>query len=203
MTGPMTRAEALAMVRETGHSRFPFTQTGEIDDASSVILAKELLQWLLLHDEDSIDWEYLCKDALIVPETARLPRLLRTFQDSQRHLAVVIDEYGGVQGIVTLEDVLEEIVGEIHDESDRPTSEIIEREDGTMQVQATVDLRKLSAALGIRWEPEEDVSTVGGLVIETLERIPTVGDSIEWHGYRITVLRADRQRVILVAVRKL
>ncbi len=203
MTGSMTRADALAMVLETGHSRFPFTETGEIDDASSVILAKELLQWLLLHDEDSIDWEYLRKDALIVPETARLPSLLRTFQDSQRHLAVVIDEYGGVQGIVTLEDVLEEIVGDIHDESDRPTSEIIEREDGTMQVQATVDLRKLSAALGIPWEPEEDVSTVGGLVIETLERIPAAGDSIEWHGYRITVLRADRQRVILVAVRKL
>ena len=97
---------------------------------------------------------------------------------------------------------MEEIVGEIHDESDQPANNIVERDDGTVQVQATVDLRKLSTALGIAWEPEGEASTVGGLVTETLERIPAVGDAIDWNGYRITVLRADRKRAKLLSVRK-
>ena len=202
LTGKMKRDDALAMARETGHSRFPYSPTGEIDDVTGVILVKELLDWLLSHHGDVVDWESLCRDALRVPESLPLPRLLRTFQDSQRHLAIVIDEYGGVRGIVTLEDVLEEIVGEIYDESDRRANDIVERKDGTLHVHATVDLRKLSAKLGILWEPEGDVSTVGGLVMETLERIPSVGDAIDWHGYRITVLRADRQRTKLLSVRK-
>ncbi|MGB5448178.1 MAG: hemolysin family protein [Woeseiaceae bacterium] len=202
LAGTMRHDDALAIVRETGHSRFPYSPTGEIDDVTGVVLAKELLYSLLLHDDDNVDWESLRQDSLIVPESLPLPRLLRIFQDSQRHLAIVIDEYGTVKGIATLEDVLEEIVGEIYDESDQPAQDFVEREDGSLQVHATVDLRKLSAALGIAWEPEEEVTTVGGLVTETLERIPSVGDSINWHGYRITVLRADRQRARLISVRK-
>ena len=202
LAGTTSRDEALAMVRETGHSRFPYSPTGEIDDVTGVILAKDLLYWLLLHEDAAVDWESVRQDALIVPESLPLPRLLRTYQDSQRHLAIVVDEYGSVTGIATLEDVLEEIVGEIHDESDQPANNIVERDDGTVQVQATVDLRKLSTALGIAWEPEGEASTVGGLVTETLERIPAVGDSIDWNGYRITVLRADRKRAKLLSVKK-
>lgn len=203
LAGTLSRDDALAIVRETGHSRFPYSPTGEIDDVTGVIFVKELLYWLLLNQDDVIDWEFLRQDALIVPESLSLPRLLRTFQDSQRHLAIVVDEYGSVRGIATLEDVLEEIVGEIHDESDQPVEDIVEREDGALQVQASVDLRKLSAALGISWEPEGEVSTVGGLVTETLERIPSVGDSIAWNDYRITVLRAGRKRAKLLSVRKM
>lgn len=202
LAGTMKRDDVLATVRETGYSRFPYSPTGELDDVTGVIIVKELLYWLLLHDDDVIDWESVRQDTLTVPESSPLPRMLRTFQDSRRHLAIVIDEYGGVKGIATLEDVLEEIVGEIHDESDRPTKDIVERRNGALFVYAAVDLRKLSTKLGISWEPEGDVSTVGGLVTETLERIPSVGDSITWHGYRITVLRADRQRAKLLSVRK-
>ena len=118
-------------------------------------------------------------------------------------MAIVVDEYGGVQGIATMEDVLEEIVGEIYDESDRPSKDIVQRKDGSMFVKANVDLRKLCTALGITWRPEDDVTTVGGLITETLESIPAVGDSIEWNGYRLTVLRADRQRVTMLSVREL
>jgi CBS domain containing-hemolysin-like protein len=202
LAGTMARDDALAVLLETGHSRFPYSPTGEIDDVTGVILAKELLHWQLTHGNDSIDWVSLRRDALVVPESLPLPRLLRTFQESQRHLAIVIDEYGGVKGIATLEDVLEELVGEIYDESDRPTNVIVEREDGVLHVDATVDLRKLSAALGISWQPGGSVSTVGGLVAEALERIPAEGDSIDWHGHRITVLRADRQHAKLLSVRK-
>ncbi len=202
MSGTMTRDDALALARKSGHSRFPYTPTSELDDVTGVILVKQLLDWLLLHDDAVVDWESLRHDALVVPDHLPLLRLLQSYQDIHRHLAVVVDEYGSVRGIATLEDVLEEIVGDIRDESDQPANEIVERRDGALFVKATVDLRKLSARLRIPWEPEADVSTVGGLVSETLERIPTVGDSIVWRGYRITVLRADRQRAKLVSVRK-
>ena len=202
LSGAMRRDDVLALIRDTGHSRFPYSPTGEIDDVTGVVFAKDLLYWLLLNDDDVVDWESLHRDSLIVPESLHLPRLLRTFQDSQRHLAIVIDEYGSVKGIATLEDVLEEIVGDIYDESDQPANDIVEREDGSLRVHASVDLRRLSATLDISWEPEEDVSTVGGLVTETLERIPVAGDSIDWQDHRITVLRADRQRAKLLSVEK-
>ncbi|MGI9219452.1 MAG: transporter associated domain-containing protein, partial [Woeseiaceae bacterium] len=166
------------------------------------ILVKELLYWLHTHDDEVVDWESLRLEPIVVPENTVLPKLLRTFQDSRRHLAIVVDEYGTVEGIVTLEDVLEEIVGDINDESDRPSNDIVERKDGSLFVQGTVDLRKLCGKLGIQWEPEEEVATIGGLISEELERIPLVGDSITWHGYQITVLRADRQRAKKLSVRK-
>ncbi|MEO1245638.1 MAG: hemolysin family protein [Pseudomonadota bacterium] len=203
LAGTMTRDEVLTAVRETGHSRFPFSPTGELDKVIGVVLAKDLLYWLLSHDDVAIDWEAVHREPLVVPESLPLPRLLRTFQEGRRHLAIVVDEYGGAEGIATLEDVLEEIVGDINDESDRPANDIVERRDGSLSVQAAVDLRRLSTKLGVPWEPEGDVATVGGLVTETLERIPAVGDSITWHGYRITVLRADRQRVKSLSVRKM
>jgi len=203
LSSTMQRDDVLALVRETGHSRFPYSPTGQTDDITGVILVKELLSWQLSHDSDPIDWESLQREAIVVPDSLPLPRLLRTFQESQRHLAMVIDEYGSIKGIATLEDVLEEIVGEIYDESDHRANEIVEHDDGVFQVDASVDLRKLSARLGISWHPEGEVTTIGGLVTETLERIPDVGDSIDWQGYRITVLRADRNHAELVSVRKL
>ncbi|MEM1175527.1 MAG: hemolysin family protein [Pseudomonadota bacterium] len=198
----MSRDEALAVVRETGHSRFPYSPSGEIDDVTGVILAKELLYGQLGNASEGIPWASLRKDVLTVPETLTLPRLLRTFQESHRHLAIVVDEYGTIKGIVTLEDVLEEIVGDIYDESDRPSKDIVERKDGTLYVDATVDLRKLSAALDIAWQPEDEVTTVGGLISEKLERIPVVGDSVAWNGYWVTVIRADRQRATKLSVRQ-
>ena len=202
LSGNMDRQDALTIARTARHSRFPFTPTGELDDVSGVILVKELLFWLLTHDDENVDWDALRLEPLVVPESAPLPKLMRTFQDSRRHLAIVVDEWGGVKGIVTLEDILEEIVGDINDESDEPEKDIMERKDGSLFVRATVDLRKLANQLQAHWEPEEDITTVGGLVSETLERIPRVGDSINWQGYRIAVLRADRNRAILLSVKK-
>ncbi|MEM9689447.1 MAG: hemolysin family protein [Pseudomonadota bacterium] len=198
----MSCDDALDIVRETGHSRFPYSPSGEIDDISGVILTKELLYGQLLDGSATIDWASLRKDVLTVPETLTLPRLLRTFQESHRHLAIVVDEYGSIKGIVTLEDVLEEIVGDIYDESDQPAKDIVRRKDGTLYVKASVDLRKLSAALEVTWQPEDEVTTVGGLVSEKLERIPVVGDSVEWNDHWITVIRADRQRATKLSVRK-
>lgn len=202
LAGTMTTDEVLTLIRESGHSRFPYSPTGSLDDVSGIILVKQLLYWLHEHGDEAVDWEALRLDALVVPESAPLPRLMRTFQDSQRHMAIIVDEYGGVTGIATLEDVLEEIVGDIDDELDQPTIDIVPLDSDTFQVRATVDLRKLSAVLGIEWEPEGDVATIGGLVTEKLERIPSAGDSVDWRGYRVTVLKAGRQRVKLLSIRK-
>jgi putative hemolysin len=203
LSANMGRRDALALLRESGHSRFPFSPTGDVDDISGVVLAKKLHHWLLENDETTIDWDTLTHDPLIVPESIPLPRLLRTFQEAQRHLAIVVDEYGTVEGIVTLEDVLEEVVGDIRDETDAPINDILEKADGTIVVRGNVDMRKLSTKLGITWDPELEVSTIGGLVTEALERIPVVGDSINWNGYRIEVVRADRRRAKLLEIRRI
>jgi CBS domain containing-hemolysin-like protein len=198
----MNREEAVTAIRLSGHSRFPLSATGDLDDVNAVVFAKEVLTWLLDNDADVIDWPALSHEPLIVPESSPLPQLLSTFQDSQQHLAVVVDEYGSVQGIATLEDVLEEIVGDIRDEHDLPADDISVQSDGSLVVRASVDLRSLSARLRVPWDPGLEVSTVGGLVTEALERIPVAGDVIDWCGYRIEVLRADRHRARVLSLRQ-
>ena len=202
LSGEMNRDEAMEYVRNTGHSRFPFSPTRDLKDVSGVVLAKDLLYWLLLHDDHKVDWEALLHDALVVPPSVPLLQLLRTYKDTRRHLAIIVDEYGTVEGLATLEDVLEEIVGDIFDESDLPMHDFHEQADNALIVRARVDLRKLSAKLGVAWDPEIEPSTIGGLVTEQLERIPVVGDEVSWKGFRLEVLRADSRRAKLLRVSK-
>jgi len=202
LSGEMDRDEAIEFVKSTGHSRFPFTPTRNLADVSGVVFAKQLLHWLLQHHEETVDWNALTKDALIVPPSAPLLQLLRTYKDTRRHMAIVVDEYGTVEGIATLEDVLEEIVGDIFDETDLPTTEFHETADGDLFVRAHVDLRKLCAKLDVAWDPETEPATIGGLVTEMLERIPVAGDTIDWSGYCIEVLRADERHAKLLRIRK-
>jgi putative hemolysin len=202
LSADMDRDEAMAYVRESGHSRFPFSPTGEFDDVSGVILVKDLLYWLLQNDDDAIDWDSLMQEALVVPDSVQLPQLLRTYQETQRHLAMVVDEYGSAKGIATLEDVLEEIVGDIRDESDMPVTEFLDQPDGTLVVRGDVDMRKLCSRLGLPWDPELQASTISGLVTEVLERIPVAGDTIEWNDFQIEVVKADRRRARLLSIRR-
>ena len=190
----MSRDEVIAYMRKSRHSRFPLSTSAVLDDVNGIVLAKRVLDWLLEHPSGPIDWEPLKQDILTVPESLSLPKLLRTFQDSRRHLALVVDEYGSIEGIATLEDVMEELVGDIRDESDDPADEIRENPDKTLTVKASTDLRQLSRRLSLVWQPEYEATSVGGLVSEVLERIPSVGDSIAWNGYRIEVTHADRRR---------
>jgi len=197
----MTREEVEQQIREWGHSRFPYSSSRDIDDVESVILVKDLLFWLQEHDAAQIDWQYLAREPLIIPESMPVSAMLRTFQQSHRHIAMVVNEYGEVEGIATLEDVIEEIVGDILDESDVPTSDIRERYDGTLVVRGSLDMRKVSARLGVSWDTESQATTIGGLIVETLERIPAPGDYIDWQGYRVEVVNADERRVKTVYVR--
>jgi CBS domain containing-hemolysin-like protein len=189
-------------IRQSGHSRFPFTPTGRLDDVSGVVLAKELML-ALLDDPDVIGWPTLTREPLIIPETKPLNSLLQAFRAARQHMAIVVDEYGGTEGIVTLEDVLEELVGEIIDESDRPIEDLWPQKDGAVHALSTVELLKLTEHLGIPWSPDVDVHTLGGLMSSRLERIPRKGDVITWNGYRVEVLSATETRAEVVRLERL
>ena len=200
LSGTMSRQELVQTLKEERFSRFPYSPTEDLDQAAGIVLAKELL--IHLQEREEVDWESLVREPLIVPETKPVNSLLLAFQETRTHMALVVDEYGTFLGIVTNEDLLEEIVGEIYDETDRPTEEIWPQPDGSLQALGTVDLRKLCSQLGLRWEPEADVVTAGGLVSTLLGRLPEIGDEVEWRGYKLRVIAAGRRRAERIAVRK-
>jgi CBS domain containing-hemolysin-like protein len=198
----MSRTDVETAIRRWGHSRYPLATSANLDDSHGVILVKDLLYWLQDHPAaDAIDWSSIQREPLILPGSLPVAAVLRTFQQAHRHLALVVDEYGGIQGIVTLEDVLEEIVGDIEDESDIPTEDIRERYDGSLVMRGSVDMRKVSARLGVPWDVGSEVTTIGGLVLDSLERIPDIGDSIDWQGYRVQVMNVDARRIKTVLIR--
>jgi CBS domain containing-hemolysin-like protein len=199
----MSVEQLLQTARDSGYSRFPFAPENDVDQLSGVVIVKELLYWLQDNPGDRIDWSSLVHEPIVVPESMSLLALLRTFQDARQHIAIVVDEYGDVEGIVTLEDVLEEIVGEILDESDRPVENIWPQSDGSLHVRATVDLRKICSTMDLPWQPEDEVTTVGGLVTELLGRLPVRGDAVEWNGCRLEILAAGERRAELIAVTRL
>jgi CBS domain containing-hemolysin-like protein len=201
MSGTSTRDEVLEIVRTAGHSRFPFTYSENLDDVEGIVLTKDLLLHLLRAPGQHVDWRELVREALIVPPSKPLNALLRAFQETQRHMALVVDEYGGFEGVVTLEDVLEEIVGEIEDEGDEPLATIRPQPDGTVHVLGTTELRKVCSHLGKPCPETPDVVSIGGLVTELLGRVPAPGDSVEWNGWRLEVVSANKRHAELIAVR--
>ena len=194
-SGERTQAENLEALRRSGHSRLPFSRTDDLDQVAGIVLAKELLFRLQERPGEKIDWEALIiREPLMIPESKPLNSLLRAFQEARSHMAIVVDEYGGVEGIVTLEDVLEEIVGEIVDETDLHVEDMWPQADGSLDILASIEMRKLSEHLGFEWPSDADITSPGGLVTELLGRIPVKGDAVEWNGYRLEVLSATQKR---------
>lgn len=202
LSAEQSRDEVLEIVRQSGHSRFPYTATGRADDISGVVLAKELL---LAVQENSgpIAWQDIVRETLFVPETIRLDALLQMFRKVRKHIAIAVDEYGGTQGIVTMEDVLEELVGEIIDESDHPNPEISPQADGSYQIIATTELRGVVSALSIRGNTDRDIVTLAGLLAVKLDRVPECGDIVDWNGYRFEVMTALDTRADMVRATRL
>ncbi len=193
LSGELSVDENLEVVRKTGHSRFPFTPTGDLDDVQGIVLAKEL--FFFEHDSperNEPDWEEIQSPLLVVPETKHLDMVLRLFQAERKHLAIVVDEYGGTQGVVTLEDVLEEIVGEIEDETDRVETQIIRLSEDRFRCRAVAETRKLFKVVGI--EEKVEAVTMGGFAADLLGHVPKVGDVAEWNNLRIEVTKASRRR---------
>lgn len=187
--------ENLAIVRRSGHSRLPYVEGNDLDAIVGIVMVKDLL-FQLRANPDQLDCKPLVTSALVIPVTMTLDRLLRTFQEERRHMAIVVDEYGGTQGLVTLEDVLEEIVGEIEDESDRLDSHIVRRPDGSIVCRGLAETRKVFEALGLDDDlmDEAEYVTMGGFVAAELGRIPRTGDLVKWRDCRFEVLRATARR---------
>ncbi len=200
LSGERTLEENLAVIRRSGHSRFPFTPDGNLDRAEGVILAKELL-FQLMETPNAPHWKQLLIPLVLVPSQQPLERLLRKFQEQRRHMALVTDEYGGIQGIVTLEDILEEIVGEIEDESDRIDPYIIRRPDDGLVCRGWAETRKVFELLGCEPAGEFESVTVGGLVAELVGRVPRTGDLVDMRGLTFEVLSATARRAERILVK--
>ena len=177
--------ELLGLVIETGHSRFP-VHDGERDNIIGILLAKDLLK---VQRAPELSLRTLLRPAVFVPESKGLNELLRDFRSNRNHLAIVIDEFGNTAGLITIEDVLEEIVGEIEDEFDEQDahSGIVTLADGTHRVAGDADVSAVNEAFSVQL-PEEEFDTIGGLVADQLGRVPRRGEAVEVQGLRFTVM---------------
>ena len=198
-----TMAEAVAIIRENVHSRLPL-YLEHLDNILGIVYAKDLLRFQTENpDETEIDWTRLARPAIFVPLGKMLDDLLTDFQAKRTHIALVVDEYGGTAGLVTLEYVLEEIVGEIRDEHDEDEEELIERiSDTEFVVDARIDLDDLFDALGQEVDTEEfDFETLGGFIFHLASKIPEVGDVFEHESISLEVTQVKNNRIMQVCLR--
>ena len=192
---------ARKLILETGHSRIPVYE-GSIDNIIGILYAKDLLRYLNSKKAKPKSLREIIRPAYFVPETKKLDDLLREFQQNRVQIAIVVDEYGGTAGMVTIEDILEEIVGEIKDEYDIAEEEQLELIDEKQAiVDARMNIRDVNEALGISL-PEEEFDTIGGLLFNTLGRIPSPGDEVEIDGVKLRVERMRGRRILKVRVIK-
>ena len=192
--------EVLDAFRQSQHTRLPVLD-GSPDNVGGVVFGKDLVPIAMGLVEPGMRWQTLVRPAAFVPETKTLDSQLRDFQGTPAHIAIVVDEFGGTSGLITREDILEEIVGEIRDEHDTDTAPTIRRDGGRVWVDGRVSLDELSAALGTTFAHAE-VSTVGGLVYSVLGRVPRPGDELTLDGYRVVVERVEQRRVTQVSFEK-
>ncbi len=191
--------EFIADVIESGHSRFPVIGDTR-DDIVGILLAKDLLSYFARPGNETFELNDVLRRAVFIPESKRLNVLLREFRALRNHMAIVADEYGGVAGLVTIEDVLEQIVGEIDDEHDSDDSDLIkEHAPGEFTVRAHTPIEEFNEAFGTNF-PDEAVDTIGGLVVKSFGHFPRRGESCVIGGMNFKVLRADRRRVHLLRV---
>jgi len=186
--------DAIALIQERGFSRLPVYRQRETNIVG-IVAAMDLLS----RGAEAATLDELKRPPYYVPETKRIDDLLREMQRSRAHMAVVVDEYGGSTGVVTLEDILEQIVGEIHDEHERAPASAERLPDGSYRVAARTNIDELNEAFD--WTlPKQDYETVAGLVLATLGRVPRAGEMFQIPGYTLTVLEADTRRVTAVKI---
>ena len=192
--------EFMPLIIETRHSRFPVIGESK-DDVVGILLAKELLNYYAKPDDFQL--RETLRPAVFVPESKRLNVLLREFRANRNHIAIVVDEYGGVSGLVTIEDVLEQIVGDIEDEYDFDESEdnIIPEAGGRFRVKAQTEIEDFNAQFGTSYE-NEAFDTVGGLLLKQFGRLPKRGETTTLGGFRFRVLRADSRRLHTLQVER-
>ena len=196
-----TPEEVLKVISESNHSRFPVIGEDR-DEVVGIVLAKDALKQYI-RDRKAFNLETLLRPAVFIPESKRLNTLLAEFRESRNHMAVVVDEYGGVSGLATIEDVLEQIVGEIDDEHDADSAPPIQPQDGgKFAVQALTRIEEFNEFFNTEIS-DADYDTVGGLVMHELGRLPRRGEQLEYAGLRFKVLRGDRRRLHTLEVTRL
>ena len=195
-----TLEEVLNVVIESQHSRFPVVGESS-DDIKGILLAKEMLP-LLLADTAEFNLESLLRQATIIPESKRLNVLLQEFREKRYHMAIVVDEYGGVSGLVTIEDILEEIVGEIEDETDdHEEASILPTESGAFTVEAITEISDFNEFFDVGLADDE-FDTVGGLVLHALGRLPELGETITIDNFHFKVTGGDNRKITQLEVTK-
>lgn len=198
--------DTLNMIVESGHSRFPVIGEDR-DEVLGILLAKDLLRYFGKDSAKEVSIRKMLRPASVIPESKRLNALLKEFRASHNHMAIVVDEYGGVAGLLTIEDVLEEIVGEIEDEHDDEEDEFI-RPDGDRNGRPSFAVRALTriedfndyfdSELG-----DEEYDTIGGLVMHALGRLPRRGEKVDFGGFQFAVIKADKRRIDALQVQRI
>ena len=190
--------EFIPYVIETAHSRFPVIED-DVNDVLGILLAKDLL-WYIAGDE--FELRDKLRPAIFVPESKRLNVLLKEFRSNRNHIAIVVDEYGGVSGIVTIEDVLEQIVGDIEDEFDYDETEdnIIEEKENEFRVKAATEINDFNDYFGTNYSDEE-FSTIGGLVTHHFGYLPTKDEITSFDAFEVRILRSDSRQIHSIVIK--
>ena len=193
-----TPSEFLPKVIESGHSRFPVIGESS-DDVKGILLAKDLLP-LILSGEKSFSFDNVLRTANIIPESKRLNVLLKEFREKRYHMALVIDEYGGIAGLITIEDILEEIVGDIEDETDEDSEEFIRKVSSTDYIlKALTPIEDFNSYFNSKF-PDEDFDTIGGIVMQAFGHMPSRNETISIAGFAFRVLYSDNRQIHLLRV---
>ena len=197
--------EMLNTIIESGHSRFPVIGEDR-DEVRGILLAKDLLRHFSNSNGSELDLPSMLRTAVVIPESKRLNALLKEFRASHNHMAIVVDEYGGVAGLLTIEDVLEEIVGDIDDEHDPEEAEFIQPEVGAngqkcFSVRALTRIEDFNEYFDCELDDEE-YDTIGGLVMHELGRLPRRGERLSFGDFDFRVTKADRRRIDLLQVER-
>lgn len=191
-------SEIIQVIIQSGHSRIPIYQDN-VDNIIGTLHAKDLLPFW---GTDDTAVRRMVRSPYFIPETKKISEVLQDLRDNKSHMAVVIDEYGGTAGILTLEDIIEEIIGEVMDEYDAEQKLIVEHDDGSITVSARLDIEKLGDFLDVEF-PEGDFESVGGFIISLLGKVPQVGEKIHYDHLEILVEAATSRKIDRVRIRKM
>lgn len=197
-----TFEEILSLITESGYSRFPVTGDNK-DEVKGILLAKDLLRFCMPNNQEKLKLNELVRPAIFVPENKRLNLLLHDFKRNQQHLAMVVDEYGGVTGLVTIEDMLEQIVGDITDETDFEDEALIRKHrGGHFAVKAITPIEEFNEYFKCSFS-DEKFDTIGGFISNAFGELPESSATISIQGFEFTIINADNRRIHLLQVRQI
>lgn len=197
-------SDLIDLIKDSGHSRIPVYKD-DLDNILGILYAKDLLPYLNSElNLSTFELEKIIRECIFVPETKLISKLMHEFQEKNMHLSIVVDEYGGTSGLITLEDILEEIVGEIRDEFDDEEEEIVEVSENKFIMSGKVDIDEIEEKLNINIDvPDEDFETLGGFIFNHAGTIPEVGFSFSQYGYSYKVIEIENNRITKVEIEKL